>query len=295
MNTMVKTEKFSLTPTSLKEAMDYAEMLAKSSVIPKDYQGKAGDILVAVQMGAEIGLQPIQALQNIAVINGRPCIWGDALPGLVRGSGKCEYIKEMLDQRTMTATCTVKRKGEPEETRSFSKVQAEKAGLFGRGNMSPWAKYPERMLQMRARAYALRDVFPDVLCGLSMVEEVRDIDSVAEVIDDGKPKKLGVEGLKETLGIKEDTAPPSSVHTDDLKKQIKNDNKIQALKEKYQLTRTHAEQITALIKELSDAQPAFINSASYNKFLEPEKLTEDERVKGIEWLENKLKEVSNVC
>ena len=78
------TETFSLTPKTLDEAMKYSEMLAKSSIVPKNYQGKAGDILVAVQMGHELGLKPIQSLQNIAVINGKPCIYGDACMALVK-------------------------------------------------------------------------------------------------------------------------------------------------------------------------------------------------------------------
>lgn len=299
MNTVVTKESFSLTPTSLKEAMQYSEMLAKSSVIPKDYQNKPGDILVAVQMGAEIGLKPIQALQNIAVINSRPCVWGDALPGLVRGSGKCERIRETFDERTMTATCTVKRKGEPEESRSFSKVQAEKAGLFGRvyknGEPSPWAKYPERMLQMRARAYALRDVFADVLGGISMAEEVMDYDDDPVPVDGEvvvNEKKLGVEGLKQTLRMQEDTAPPSSIHTPEVKEAI-NNPKIEQLKERYQLKVDRINQIKSLIKKLSSVAPAFLSSASYSKFLTPEDLSEDERIKAIEWLENKVQEVTN--
>ena len=70
---------FSLTPSSLKEAMEYAQIIANSTMVPKNYQGKPGDILVAVQMGAELGLKPIQALQNIAVINGRPSVYGAML------------------------------------------------------------------------------------------------------------------------------------------------------------------------------------------------------------------------
>ena len=42
--------------------------------------------MLAVQLGSEVGLRPMQALQNIAVINGRPAVWGDALPGLCKAS-----------------------------------------------------------------------------------------------------------------------------------------------------------------------------------------------------------------
>lgn len=49
---------------------------------------------------------------------------------------------------------------------------AAKAGL--KGKQGPWTQYPKRMMQMRARSWALRDVFPDVLRGMPVAEEVMD-------------------------------------------------------------------------------------------------------------------------
>lgn len=162
---------FSLAPQSLDEALRFADILSKSSIVPKDYQGSPGNILVAVQWGAELGLPPLQAMQNIAVINGRPAIWGDAVIALVRASGLLESIEE--DITDTCATCTVKRKGEPLVSRSFSVEDAKRAGLLGKAG--PWQQYPKRMLQMRARAWALRDVFADVLRGVHVGEEAQDM------------------------------------------------------------------------------------------------------------------------
>lgn len=156
---------FSLAPKSLDEALKFADVLAKSSIVPKDFNGNPGNILVAIQWGMELGLQPMQAMQNIAVINGRPSLWGDAVIALVRGSPLCESIIESIDGDT--ATCRVKRRGEPEQSRSFSMADAKAAGLSGKSG--PWTQYPKRMLQMRARAFALRDVFPDVLHGKQLL------------------------------------------------------------------------------------------------------------------------------
>lgn len=175
---------FSLTPANLQEAMQYAEIMAKSSVVPKSYQGKTGDILVAVQMGAELGLKPIQSLQNIAVINGKPSVYGDTLIALVQNNPLCEYINESFDENTMTAICVVKRKGEPEYTGRFSQKDAENAGLWARSG--PWKQYPKRMLQMRARGFALRDKFADVLGGLITREEAQDYP--VDVTPQEKPK-----------------------------------------------------------------------------------------------------------
>lgn len=162
---------FLMDPQNLQEAMQLADMLANSNLVPRAYQGKAGDVLVACQWGSEIGLKPLQALQNIAVINNVPAVWGDALVALVRGSGLCEYIKQDWDATTKTATCRVKRNGEPEEVRTFSE---EDARLAGHLNKDTYKKNLQRMLSIRARAFALRDVFADVLKGLKVAEEVED-------------------------------------------------------------------------------------------------------------------------
>ncbi|MBK5942747.1 recombinase RecT [Halorhodospira halophila] len=164
---------FSLTPQNLDEAMKYADIIAKSKVIPKDYQGNPGDVLVAMQWGLELGLPPLQALQNIAVINGRPAVWGDAMLAIVRSHPSCEYVSEEFDDSRWVATCRAKRRGEQEQIRQFSHDDAQRAGLAGK--QGPWQSYPKRMIQMRARAFALRDVFPDALRGIAVAEEVRDI------------------------------------------------------------------------------------------------------------------------
>lgn len=167
----ITNQSFSLTPKSLDEAMQFANMLSKSTIVPKDFQNNPGNILVAVQWGMELGLQPMQAMQNIAVINGRPALWGDAVIALVRSSPLCEYIYETDDGTT--ATIRVKRRGEEEQVRSFSMDDAKTAGLAGK--QGPWSQYPKRMRQMRARAFALRDVFPDVLRGMPVAEEILDM------------------------------------------------------------------------------------------------------------------------
>jgi len=171
MSDLALKQSFSLTPQSLDEAMRFADILAKSTIVPKEFLGNPGNILVAIQWGLELGLQPLQAMQNIAVINGRPALWGDAVIALVRGSALCEYVYEEDDGHT--ATCRVKRRGENEQVRIYSMDDAKVAGLVGKAG--PWTQHPKRMRQMRARAFALRDVFPDVLRGMPVAEELQDM------------------------------------------------------------------------------------------------------------------------
>lgn len=179
-----------LAPTTFAEWFELAEHVAKSSLVPKEFIGKPDDCLVAMQMGVAVGLNPFQSLQSIAVINGRPCLWGDAMLGIVMASGLLDDISETLNEEVHTATCTVIRKGKKEAvTRAFSWDDAKRAGLAEKPG--PWKSYPKRMLQLRARAWALRDAFPDVLKGLQVAEEVRDYEP-----EPSEPKLVGGQTLE---------------------------------------------------------------------------------------------------
>lgn len=169
---IVAQPQYSMVPSSLDEAIKISGILAKSDMVPKDYKGRPENVLVAMQWGAEIGLKPLQSLQNIAVINGRPSIWGDAALALVQNRADCDDIHETIEGSgdARTATCTIKRKGRSPVVRQFSVAQAKTACLWGK--QGPWTQYPDRMLQMRARGFAQRDAFPDALRGLNLAEEL---------------------------------------------------------------------------------------------------------------------------
>lgn len=168
---------FDLTPTNMQEALQLADYFADSSMVPKDYIGKPGNVLVAIQWGLELGLKPLQAMQNIAVINGRPSLWGDAVLALVQSSPVCVDVVEFYEGEGnhKKAICIAKRKGREDKVGEFSVADADKAGLLTKSG--PWSQYRDRMLKMRARAFALRDQFADVLKGMPIAEEVGDIPS----------------------------------------------------------------------------------------------------------------------
>jgi hypothetical protein len=152
-----------------------AVAVSKSGLAPRGMD-KAEQVFVAMAHGLEIGLKPMQSLQRIAVVNGRPTLYGDAMIGLVRASGQLERISETIEGKAGTddyaAVCVAKRVGSDEVRSVYSVKDARTAGLWGKSG--PWTTSPKRMLQMRARAFALRDLFADVLGGLYMAEEVMD-------------------------------------------------------------------------------------------------------------------------
>lgn len=190
-------------PQNLQEAMRAAELIADSGMVPNDYIGKPGAVLVAMQMGSEIGLSPMAAIQNIAVINGRPSLWGDAMLAVCKSHRKfvsCDEKLEGTSIENFRAVVTVQRRDEPAVVRTFSVKDAERAGLWKKAG--PWSQYPQRMLIMRARAWALRDSFPDALRGIYSAEEAEDLATAdAQVISSRAPEQpaTGVAGLKARL------------------------------------------------------------------------------------------------
>ena len=176
MSTEISTHRASgLALATFDDAFRFAKMVSQSDFAPKDFKGKPESCLLAIQHGSEVGLSPMQSLQSIAVINGRPTIWGDAALALVQSSPACEYVREYIDGEgdKAVAVCEVKRRGYPAPTEAhFSMADAKRAGLAGKSG--PWTQYPTRMLALRARGFALRNAFADALRGLVTAEEAQD-------------------------------------------------------------------------------------------------------------------------
>lgn len=171
-----------LIPRSFDEALRFCELVSKSDLIPAEYRGKPANVFIALQHGMELGVSPFQAMQSIAVVNGRPQVYGDLALGLVRASGLLIFIEETMSAdpvNGLTATCTVHRRGDPKPiSNSFSEKDAKRAGLDSK---AVHKQYPGRMLKMRARGFTLRDVFADVLKGLTIRDEFGETTSVPTV------------------------------------------------------------------------------------------------------------------
>lgn len=139
--------------------------------IKKAKEMSVNNIFIACSYGGTLGLNPFQSLQGIAMVNGKPSVYGDTLLGLVRPL--CDDFQEWFDDQTGTAFCVIRRKGSQHPIQSkFSYQDAQRAGLTSK--KGPWTQYPERMLKMRARGFAIRDAFPDVLSGVITREEAED-------------------------------------------------------------------------------------------------------------------------
>ncbi len=172
-----------LTKDNFEHYYRIANMMAKSDMVPKNYKEKPQDVLIAMEYGRALNLGPLQAIQNIAVINGRPSLYGDCVLAVCSGHPDFEDIKEEqilgANNKVIGYKCTVLRKNRSPVTQSFTLEDATAAGLLGR--QGPWKTNQSRMLQMRARAFALRDSFADALGGVRVAEEVQDYKEIKNI------------------------------------------------------------------------------------------------------------------
>lgn len=230
-----------MSPQTIKDTRDFCEMLARTDFVPKPFRGKPDSIMVVGAMGARLGVDVFTAMAGIADINGRPSVYGDLMLALCMQHPLFEDCIETVSgepyKDNFTATCVAKRKGREPVVRSFSVVEAKEAGLWKKPG--PWTATPQRMLQMRARSFALRDTFPDKLAGFHSREEMEDVREVeAEVVattteprparrrtvkDDAAPAAAGPDTaamsahIREQIAAKEDAAEqkPATETTDD--------------------------------------------------------------------------------
>jgi len=163
MNQLTTTESNGFLPSNLDEAMRLSDLLSKSQMIPPPYRGKPEDVFVAIAWGKEIGLAPLQSLQNIAVISGKPSVYGDAAMALVQNSATCDNIEEYFEGEgtvNPVAVCVAHRKNRTPVTAKFSVEDAKRAGLWG--SKAPWSSTPNGLLQMRLRGFEILMAFPDL-------------------------------------------------------------------------------------------------------------------------------------
>lgn len=181
--------------SALEEQLWMANTLAGSTFVPNAFKGKPNDVFCAIKLGQELGLDVMQSVQSIYVINGQPKLFGHTVQALVRRSGELDHVKETFDKESKTAICTVKRVGEEPITRYFSMQNAIDSGLAGK--QGPWKNYPARMCQWRARQWAYGDAFPDIIFGLFGAESPQMIDVDADIVgkieadDQGVPISKG--------------------------------------------------------------------------------------------------------
>jgi hypothetical protein len=192
-NLPILSERFQ--PRNLTELMSWAKLVTASGLAPKD-MNEAG-VVLCVQMGAELKISPAQAIQNIAIINGRPSIFGDLGLALFRRDAAIKEFEEDAPDVALEnghGRCKITMADDRVIERRFSIEEAKTAKLWGK--QGPWTTYPGRMLMFRSRWWAMRDADPGVFKGCGSGEEAEELVAVtAEGNEITRPRaKAGEQG-----------------------------------------------------------------------------------------------------
>lgn len=181
-------------PRNFDEVLRYARMLLVAGAVPDSLAKESGRqlpdneivsrVVAVIAAGSEIGMGPMSAMANIALINKRRLIWGQGAVAVLQASGQLEDMRvERMGQQPGDGIQTaqfadsfgmkviLKRKGQPTPfIGEFTVGQAKRAHLWGNTNKKPWIEHPERMLFWRAFNNAASAGFADYLSGLGIRE-----------------------------------------------------------------------------------------------------------------------------
>lgn len=215
-----------IVPATFEEIQRIAGTIIAAGVAPRALIGgrdvnPIAAVSIVIMAGAELGLPPMSALRSFTVINGRPALYADGLINVIRRSGKVKNLQmgfvpgdggEYADTAYGFCKATRNDTGESLEVR-FTVADAKKARLWDDrekaerwrsgaketvDNDAPWHRFPKRMLQWRAAGYCLRELFADVLGGITDEYEARDtmIDVTPERGDEvpSAPPSPGLDG-----------------------------------------------------------------------------------------------------
>ena len=183
----------------LADRMEYAKALAPSDLLPKQYRGNPANVLIAIEYGRALGLEPMAAIQGVHIVEGKPTASAQLIGALVRNAG--HRLRVQGDDTG--AVAVIVRADDPDfEFRAeWTMDRAKTAGLAGK---SVWRQYPAAMLKARAITEVARDACPEILSGVAYTAEELGHDDAPKRVDTArltppKPAVQRVETATETV------------------------------------------------------------------------------------------------
>ncbi len=200
-----------------------AKLLASSTLVPKEYQGNLSNCVIALNMAQRIGADPLQVMQNLVIVHGRPTWSSQFLIATVNTSGRFSALRFEFfgEQGTDTWGCrawAVERATNEKLVGADITIAIAKAeGWYGK-NGSKWKTMPQQMLMYRAGSWWTRAFAPELSMGLQTADEVGDVYDAQQ--DAGGSFAVNVNDLRDlSPGTKSSPAaaeetPPDGVNTE---------------------------------------------------------------------------------
>lgn len=151
---------------NLQQKLQMCKLFRESGFAPASFKSD-GAVLAAILYGQELGFTPIQSLQSVDVIQGKPTLSAQGIKAKIIAEGGVIRELEWTDK-----VCRIEgdRAGNKVIT-EYSIEEAVKAGLAGKDN---WRRMPKDMLYARCISRYGRNHWADKLKGVYGAEEMRD-------------------------------------------------------------------------------------------------------------------------
>ena len=157
-----------------------ATLLAKSSLVPKEYQNNVPNCVIALNMASRMGADPLMVMQNLYIVYGRPGWSSQFLISTFNTSGKFSALryewvgKKGSDDFGCKAWALEKATGERLEGSTVTIDIAKREGWYTK-NGSKWQTMSDQMLMYRAASWFIRAYAPEMAMGMHTTEEIIDI------------------------------------------------------------------------------------------------------------------------
>jgi len=164
-------------------AQRIGKALASSALVPKEYQGQQGlaNTLVAMEIAGRMGLSPLQVMQNLHIIHGRPSWSSQFIIAMINGCGRFSPLDYNVsgegDSLSCFAYATELATGKELKGPVVTMAMAKREGWATKSG-SKWQTMPDLMVRYRAAAFWGRLYVPEFLVGMKTQEEVVDIEEV---------------------------------------------------------------------------------------------------------------------
>jgi len=171
--------------------------------VPKEFQNNLPNCIIALNMARRIGADPLQVMQNLYVVHGRPGWSATFLIATFNKSGDFSKLRYKWSGTRgkpdwgCQAWAVERATGEKLQGATITMQLANDEGWIARPG-SKWKTMPEQMLMYRSAAWFIRAYAPEMAMGLQTTSELDE--SIVDV-PTGEVTRVVVEPSTATPGV----------------------------------------------------------------------------------------------
>lgn len=217
---------------AMSAAHKLATVLCNTAMVPTSFRGKPDDGAAAILYGAELGLQPQQALQQVFVVHGQPAIYARTMVALLKAKG---YLFETVESTDQSVTVTGTAPSGEQETATWTIARAEKAGYT---RNTKYKTDPQAMLYAKAASEVCRRLAPDVLLGIRYTAEDLELEPAPVRARARRADRPATRPLAERLSAPGGQEPAEAVDVDAMAEEAASADSMEALTAVHDRART---------------------------------------------------------